>query len=181
MGVEGGIVQLSDVHRGHAVNRGGAFPFDRIERCPGMERLGRNDHRRAVHHSRKRAQHAAEAMVEGHRDADPVGVGKILTLADVERIQEQVAVAEHRGLGKSRRAGGVLNVDRQIGVLRAGDLIQSLGGHGLGPVANWLQVIPPGGPRAQAPRPSVNGGNVLAIGPAGRRPARDKPRPASAK
>ena len=36
-------------------------------------------------------------------------------IVPTERIEQQIAMAEHRGLGKAGRAGRVLNVDRVVG------------------------------------------------------------------
>jgi hypothetical protein len=51
-------------------------------------------------------------VVERHGDADPVGGRKVLALADVEGVEQQVAVRERGGFGKTGGAGRVLDVDR---------------------------------------------------------------------
>ena len=55
-------------------------------------------------------------MIERHRNAEPVLLGKMLTAADVIRVQQQVPMAKHRRLRKAGCAGGVLNVDRIAGL-----------------------------------------------------------------
>ena len=109
------VLQLGDVHRRHAVD--GTWPARRsmaVERGRGVERLGRNDHGRAVDHGAQRAQHAAEAMIKRHRDANPIVCRQLLALADVIGVHQQVAMAERGGLGKAGRAGSVLDVDRLV-------------------------------------------------------------------
>ncbi len=64
------------------------------------------------------AHHHPEAVVEGHRDADPVCLGVAAHLADEVAVVEDVAVAERGALGIAGRAGGVLDVDRVVGSQR---------------------------------------------------------------
>ena len=150
MRIERGVVELGDVHGGDAVDRGGMFPFDGVERGPGIERLGRNDHCGPVHDGRQSAQHAAEAVVKRHRDANPVGVGEMLAPPDVESVQQQVAVAQHRRLGKSRGAGSVLDVDRLIRCKRTCDFVQPGRGHVERAARISVQVMPPAGALASS-------------------------------
>jgi hypothetical protein len=75
----------------------------------------RHDHGGSVDGGTQSAQHTAKAVVEGHGDADPVLGGHSLAGADVVGIQQQVAMAEHRGFGKSGGTGGVLDINRIAG------------------------------------------------------------------
>ena len=108
------VLQLGDVHRRHAVDRRGPLFFDRVERRAGLKILGRDDHRRAVDGAGQRAQHAAEAVIERHGNAEAVVLGELLAAADVIGVEQQIAVAEHGGFGEAGRAGGVLDVDRLL-------------------------------------------------------------------
>jgi hypothetical protein len=65
---------------------------------------------------REVAHHHAEAVVEGHRDADPVGLGVVAQLADEEPVVEDVVVRERRALRETGGARGVLDVDGVVGV-----------------------------------------------------------------
>ena len=102
---------MCDEHGGDAVNGGRPLALDSVERGRGGEGLGRNDHGRAVDRGAESAQHAAEAVVERHRNADAVVGRHPLAVADVVGVQQQVAVRERGGLGKASSAGGVLNVN----------------------------------------------------------------------
>ena len=85
----------------------------------------------AVDDGAQRSQHAAEAMIERHGNADPIGGRQPLALADVKGVHQQIAVAQRGRLGKAGRAGRVLNVDRLIGPQLAADLVQAAFGHAL--------------------------------------------------
>ncbi len=105
------VVQLGDEHGGNAVERCAFFLFDGVERGGGLERFVGDNHRGAVDDSHERAQHAAEAMIKRHGDADAILLGEPLALAGVKDVKQQIAMAEHRGLGKAGCAGSVLDVD----------------------------------------------------------------------
>ena len=62
------------------------------------------------------AEDAAEAVEEGDRDAEPVLLGELHALADVEAVVDDVVVGEHDPLGKAGGAGGVLHVDDFVAV-----------------------------------------------------------------
>ena len=72
----------------------------------------RHDHRRAVNGGAERPHDAAEAMVEGDADADAVLLGKSLAIADVIRVEKNIAVREGSPFGETSRSRRVLNVDR---------------------------------------------------------------------
>jgi hypothetical protein len=112
---EVGVVQLGDEHRRHAVERGAAFRGHRLERRAGVERRGGDDHARAVGDRAEVAHHHAEAVVEGHGDADAVGLRVAAALADEVAVVEDVAMAERRALRRAGRAAGVLDVDGVAG------------------------------------------------------------------
>ncbi len=65
----------------------------------------------AVGHDGHDAQHEAEAVEEGHRQAHLLRFREPLALADEEAVVQNVVVGEHHALGKARGARGVLHVD----------------------------------------------------------------------
>ena len=71
----------SDVHRSAAT----AF-----ERRLRVERRRRDHDRGPVRRAREIPEHHPEAVVEGHRDADPVLLGVAAALADEEAVVEDV-------------------------------------------------------------------------------------------
>ena len=106
---------LGDEHRRHAVERRALLVGDRAQGQGRVEAGRRDHHRRAVGGAREVAHHHPEAVVEGHRDADPVLLGVAAGLADEVAVVEDVAVAERRALGEAGRARRVLDVDRVVG------------------------------------------------------------------
>ena len=96
------VLEHGDEHRGHAVERGAALLFDGRQRRAGLKAFGRKHHRRAVNHAAQRSQHAAEAVVQRHGQADAVRVIEPLALAGVERVEQNIAMREHRALRAAR-------------------------------------------------------------------------------
>ena len=113
---EPGRGQLGDEHRRHAVQRGAAFGLYGFQGRGRIEAGRGDDHARAVAGGREIAHDHAEAMVEGHRNADPVCLGVVTQLADEEAVVENVMVRERRALRETGGTGGVLDVDGVIGV-----------------------------------------------------------------
>ena len=87
---------------------------DRAQGGRRVEGRGRDDHAGAVRGGREVAHHHAEAVVEGHRHADPVLLGVADQLADEVAVVEDVVVGEGGALGEARGARGVLDVDRVV-------------------------------------------------------------------
>ena len=83
----------------------------------------RDDHRGTVGDASQVAQHHPEAVVEGHRDAEPVGLGEPEQLGGEEPVVEDVAVAQGRALGIAGGARGVLDVDRVLGAELVGEMV----------------------------------------------------------
>src|SRR5712691_8191089 len=73
--------------------------------------LGGDDHRRAMSGAGEVAEHHPEAVVERHRNADPVQLRVVQCLADEETVVEDVVVGQGCALRKTGRARGVLDVD----------------------------------------------------------------------
>jgi hypothetical protein len=108
------MVELRDEHRRHPVKRGTAFRLDGLQGGERGETLARIDHRRAVRQAAEIADHHAKAMVERHRDANPVAVGEFHRLGDEKAVVEDVVVREGRALRKAGGARGELDVDRVV-------------------------------------------------------------------
>ena len=70
------------------------------------------DDGRAMREAGQVAQHHAEAVVQRHRDAQPVGRRELHALADEEAVVQDVAMRQRRALGKAGGAAGELDVDR---------------------------------------------------------------------
>ena len=73
---EVGVVHLGDEHRRHAVECRAALGLDRLQGGERIEAFARIDHRRAVRQAAEIAEHHAEAVIERHRDAEPVPLGE---------------------------------------------------------------------------------------------------------
>src|SRR6185295_11819818 len=106
------MLELSDEHRRHTVKRRAALLLDGAKAGFGIKRFGRKNDGGAVSESREASQDTAEAVIERHGQADAI-VGRILNaFTDGESVVEDVVVRKGRALGRSGRAGGVLNADR---------------------------------------------------------------------
>ena len=88
-----------------------ALLLDGLQHRLGIEALARVDHRSAMRHAREVAQYHAEAMVERHRNTQPVLLGEAHRFADEEAVVENIVVGERSALGQAGRAGSELNVD----------------------------------------------------------------------
>ena len=108
------MLQLRDEHRGHTVQRRAFFLLDGCQRRTWIKTLGRKHHRRSVSRATQRAQHAAETVVQRHRQANAVSLGKPLPVARVKPVEQDIAMRQHRALRISGGAGRVLNVDRIV-------------------------------------------------------------------
>jgi hypothetical protein len=94
------------------VERGAALGGDRAQGGLRVEGRGRDHHAGAVRHGGEVAHHHAEAVVEGHRDADPVQLRVLAQLTDEVTVVEDVPVRQGGALGEAGGARGVLDVDR---------------------------------------------------------------------
>ena len=101
---------------GHAVDGGAALVGYGREGLERVEVLGGDHHGGAVDDAVEGAHYAAEAVVEGHGNAQAVVLVHLHAVADVEGVGDDVVMGEGRALGVSGGAGGVLDVD---GVVRA--------------------------------------------------------------
>ena len=108
--------ELGDEHRGDAVDGRRPLLLDGREHDDGIEGLHADD-RGPVREHRKHAQHDAEAVEVRHRQADAIGRGELLPLADVVAVVEDVAAREHDALGEAGGPRGVLHVDHVVAVV----------------------------------------------------------------
>src|SRR3984893_19111697 len=107
-------VHLGDEHSRDAVNGCALFGRDRLEGSEWMKALARVDHGCAVRQAAEVAEHHAEAVIERHRDAEPVLLGEPHCLPDKETVVQDVVVAEGGAFRKTGRAAGELDVYRVI-------------------------------------------------------------------
>ena len=108
--------QLGDEHRRHAVQARAPLVGHGLQHGGGVEGGRRDHHRGAVGGAPEVAQDHAEAVVEGHGDAHPVGLGVAAALAHEVAVVEDVGVAERGALRVAGGARRVLDVDRVVGL-----------------------------------------------------------------
>ena len=111
-------LEHGDEHRRHAVDRRAALLGDGVEGGVGGERLSRVDHRRPRGHAAQVADAHAEAVVQRHRDAHPIGLRVAEPVGDGRPVVEDAVVGEGGALGQPRRPARVLNVDGVVAVER---------------------------------------------------------------
>ena len=104
-----------------------------------VEARARDDQAGAVGEAGQVAEHHAEAVVEGHRHADPVVLGVAQDQPREVAVVEDVAVRERGALRGAGGARGELDVDRVVGIERRLDRRQVGLGHAL---AVGQQVVP---------------------------------------
>ena len=92
--------------------------------------------RQAAHH----AQHAAEAVEQGHHDQQPVLVGQLHAVAQELAVVGDVVMGEHHALGEARGAAGVLHVDRLVGIQARDALLHHAFGHGGGQLVEVVKA-----------------------------------------
>src|SRR5581483_7371339 len=109
--LELGALELGDEHRRHAVEAGAALLGHGPQRRDGLEAGFGDDDGRPVGGAGQVAEDHPEAVVEGDRDADPVGLGVAAGLADEVAVVQDVVVRQRGALGESGRAARVLDVD----------------------------------------------------------------------
>ena len=108
--LEHGVGVHGDEHGGDAVEDGAFFLVDGGEAEEGVEGFD-DDEGGAVGEDGHDAEGDAETMEEGHLEAELVGGGEALAVADAPAVVEDVVVGEHDALGEAGGAGRVLHVD----------------------------------------------------------------------
>ena len=69
-------------------------------------------------------QHHPEAVIERHRDADPI-LGRVVdSFSNEVAVVQDVVVGESRALGEAGGSGRVLDVDRVVELESALELVQ---------------------------------------------------------
>src|SRR5574337_62687 len=114
--LEARMVELGDEHRRHAVQAGAVLGLHRLEHGQRVERVVRVDDAAAVRDAGQVAEHHAEAVVQRHRNAEPVRRREAHAFADEEAVVQDVAVRQRRALREARGAAGELDVDRVGGL-----------------------------------------------------------------
>ena len=127
MVTETGMVEHRDEHRRHTVQRRAAFGRHRFQCGNGIEARRRDDDAGPVRRATEVAHHHAEAMVERHRQADPIGLVVVDQLTDEVAVVQDVVMGERCPLWEAGRAGGVLDVDRIVERQLGHPLIELLG------------------------------------------------------
>ncbi|MCY1290821.1 hypothetical protein D9M70_399840 [compost metagenome] len=123
------MVELRDKHGGHAVQRGAAFLADGLHGGFGFERFAWEHHGGTRGHAGQHREHHAEAVVERHRDAQLVLLGKAHRHGDKARVVNDVPVRQRGTLGRARGAAGELHVDRVVAVELRGDGVERFPRH----------------------------------------------------
>ena len=100
-----------DKHGGYAVDTGAAFALDAAQHGRRIKSRAGYDHCRAVGGAAQIGHHHAKAVIEGHRDAQPIVFREREQFGGEVPVVEDVAVRQSRALGKAGRALRVLNVD----------------------------------------------------------------------
>ena len=137
---EVGMVKLGHEHRGHAIERRAPLAADRAQRVAGIEAFARDDHGRALGDAAQGAHDHAEAMVEGHRDAEAVPFGQPHRGGDVRGIVDDVAMGQAGPFRAARGARGELDVDR-VGVGQGPhDPVEIAGGDRVAPAAQVVEA-----------------------------------------
>ena len=111
---------------GHAVQAGASLGLHRLQRRHGIESFGRAHHAGAVGDAGEVAQHHAEAMIIGHRNAQAIVGREAHGLADEIAVVQDVVVGQRRALGRAGGSRGELDVDRVV------ELKRRLEGHEFG-------------------------------------------------
>jgi hypothetical protein len=96
------MLELSDEHGGHTVNRCAVMRFYCLQRCFRIECFRRDHDRGAVSHRRQIGHDTAEAMVKRHLGADAIRFGVVQDFTDEETVVQDVVMRERRTF---RRAG----------------------------------------------------------------------------
>ena len=119
-----GMVEDRDEHGRHAMEAGAALRLDGAEHREGIEPLARDDHAGPVRHAGEVAEDHAEAVIERHRNAEPIILRQAHGLAHEEPVVEDIVMGERRALGVAGRAAGELDIDRVVELKLRPDLRQ---------------------------------------------------------
>ncbi len=112
------MIEHGDEHGRHTVQPGAGFVLHALQSQQWVEAVVGIDDGGAVRQTRQVAQHHAEAVVQRHRNAQPVFGGELHRLTNKETVVQDVAVRERGALGKTGGAAGELDVDGFVRVQR---------------------------------------------------------------
>src|SRR5215472_8568429 len=104
------MFEFGDIHRRYAVKRGAALGSHGVQDLFRVER-GEWNNSRAPGVRPQNSQHAAKAVKKRHGKAEAILGGEPLRVPDPMSVVDDVVMGEHGSLGKTRGAGGVLNID----------------------------------------------------------------------
>ncbi|MPM58024.1 hypothetical protein SDC9_104853 [bioreactor metagenome] len=113
------MIELGNEHGRHAVQARALLGLHRLKHLEGIKAVAGINDGGAVRDAGQIAQHHAEAVVQGHGNAQPVFGREPHALTDEEAVVQNVAVRERGALGETGGATGELDVDR-VGVLERG-------------------------------------------------------------
>ena len=108
------MIELRDEHGRHAMQRRAALLGYGLQRGERIKTFAGKHHAGAVRQRGEIAEHHAEAVVERHRNAQPILGGEPHRFADEEAVVENIVVRQRRALGKAGGAGGELDIDRLV-------------------------------------------------------------------
>ena len=134
------VVQLGNEHSRHAIERRTALLLHCLERGQRGKVLPRDHHSSAVTGAGQVGQHHAKAVIERHRDADPVRAAKPHCLSYEIRVVENIVVGKRSPLWQAGSPGRVLDVHHIIRIKGSLPLRQFL----LRDIATKLHELLPG-------------------------------------
>ena len=114
------MLELGDEHRGHTVEDRTVLLGHRLEHRGGVEVLGRDDERCPMCEASKVRDDHAEAVIEGHGDAQTVARSELEGLGNVKAVVQDVVMGQNDSLGEAGGAGSELDVDRVVRVEHRG-------------------------------------------------------------
>ena len=108
------MVEHGDEHGRHTVHASGFFFGCGLQRGKRLEGGTRINHRGAMGHAAEVTHDHAEAVIQRHRNHQPVMLGELQAFTNHVAVVEDVVVTEGGAFGEPRGARGVLNIDRVV-------------------------------------------------------------------
>ena len=115
---EFGMFEHGDEHSRHSVQAGASLCLHGLQCRHGIESFRRAHHAGAVGDASEIAEHHAEAMIVGHRNAQAVVRGEAHGLADEIAVVQDIVMGQRRPLGRAGGPGRELDVDRVVELKR---------------------------------------------------------------
>src|ERR1700723_1813961 len=107
---EARMVEDGDEHRRHAVKCGATLRLDTLQGCQRVKAAAGINDRGAMGEAIQVAHTHSEAMIQRHRNANPVADAGADRFADEKPIVQNITVRQGRAFRGSSRAAGELNV-----------------------------------------------------------------------